>query len=101
MADKVDCMVKVKFGTIFSTMAGAAYLLDNAIRAFRTKPDDIAVSFGIGLLHMALSRSVTGFTLHTIALRFRVAPVCSKAGNKAVEPVGLCAIVCAQGCVRG
>ena len=101
MADKVDGPVKIKFGTIFNIVAGAAYLLDNAIRTFSAKPDDIVVPFGIRLLHMALRRSVTGFTLHAITARFRVAPLSAQAGNRAVQFFGLCGIISFQGGMQG
>ncbi len=65
VADHVNCLVKVKFRTIFSTVAGAADLLDNAAWTFTPQTDDIAVSLGLRLLHMTLSRTMTGFTLHS------------------------------------
>ena len=101
MADKVDGPLKIKFGTIFNIVAGAAYLFDNATRAFRAQPDDIVVPFGIRLLHMALCRSVTGFTLHAVTARFRVAPLRTRAGNKAIEPFGLWGLISFHSGMRG
>ena len=101
MADTVDGPLKIKFGTIFNIVAGAAYLFDNAARAFGPQPDDIVVPFCLGLLHMALCRSVTGFTLHAITARFRVAPLSTRSGNKAIEPVGLCGVISFQGGMQG
>ena len=101
MADKVDGPLKIKFGTIFNIVAGSADLLDNAVWAFSPQPDDIVVPFGIGLLHMALRRSVTGFTLYAIMARFRVASIRTRSGNKAIEPVGLCGVISFQGGMQG
>ena len=52
MANQLNCPVKIKFRTIFSIVTGAAYLFNNAAWTFRSQPDNIAVSFGIGLGEM-------------------------------------------------
>ena len=101
MADKVDGPLKIKFETIFNIVAGAADLLDNAAWAFSPQADDIIMPFCLGLLHMAFCRSVTGFTLHAITARFRVAPLGTRSGNKAIEPVGLGGVISFQGGMQG
>ena len=101
MADLVDRLVKIKFGTIFNRVTGAAYLFDNAAWTFTPQSDDIAVPLGLRLLHMTFSRTMTGFTLHAVSARFRVASVCTQPGNSAVELIGARSIICVHGGMCG
>ena len=94
VANLLNCLVKIELRAVFSTVAGAADLFNNTARAFASQSDDIAVSLGIRLLNMALSRAVAGLALHADAVWLGIPSLGTQTGNRAVEPGGISLHVC-------
>ncbi len=101
VADRIDGPIKIKSRVILRSVTGTANLLHNTARALSAQTDNKAVAFGLGLLNMALARTVTGLALHARAALCRVATLSVDAGHKTIQFAGCCIAVRLQTGMRG